>query len=164
MAKRYRNPKSTSNGVLDELLETIIEDDEVEEESYPYPSLKLLQDYRDDKNRVINIISDVTEELLDKEAQIIRWNKEDEKNGVPVEDRKPITIRLYTYGGDANACLSFIDVMKLSKTPIKMVCMGIAMSAGALIFVSAPKGSRYITKHATILFHEGSGGTSGTAG
>lgn len=127
------------------------------------PDPELVQYYKDNNERILYIYKDIDEDLLKTEKSIITWNREDEKNKIPVDKRKPITIYLYSYGGDGNTCYSFIDVMKASKTPIKMVCMGIAMSAAAIIFLAAPKGNRYISKHGTILLHLGASTTGGTA-
>jgi len=125
------------------------------------PSPQEIDALKDNSDRRLWIYEDITESLLGYAKRIIRWNRDD--IGIPIEERKPITVYLYSYGGDGNACLSFIDTIRLSKTPVRVVCMGIAMSAGSFILLAAPKGSRYITKHATILLHQGSSATSGTA-
>lgn len=125
------------------------------------PSPQEIDALKDNSDRRLWIYEDITESLLGYAKRIIRWNRDDA--GIPIEERKPITIYIYSYGGDGNACLSFIDTIRLSKTPIKVICSGVAMSAGAYILLAAPKGNRYITRHATVLLHQGSTATAGTA-
>jgi ATP-dependent Clp protease protease subunit len=85
-------------------------------------------------------------------------NKEDKD--IPIEERRPIKLLLYSYGGDGQACFSLLDVIGLSKTPIHTINMGVAMSAGLLILLAGHK--RFCLKNSTALAHSGSGGASGT--
>lgn len=102
---------------------------------------------------------DIDSILIDFEKYIIEWNAED--RGIPIEDRKPILIYIYSYGGDLNATNSFIDVLKMSKTPIWTFNMGQCLSAGALIFLAGSK--RFAMPKSQILIHQGSiGEVSGT--
>ena len=86
------------------------------------------------------------------------FNKQDKD--VPVEERKPIKLLLYSYGGDGMACFSLLDIIALSKTPVYTVNMGVAMSAGLLILLAGHK--RFCLKTSTALAHSGSGGTQGS--
>lgn len=147
------------NTILDELIEL----DSGYESNLQLPSPQLLQYYRDEHNRIISIVGDIDSSLLDQEDLIRYWNQEDDKLGLSIEEREPIKIYIYSYGGDGNVCLSFIDTIKMSKTPIKTICRGVAMSAAAMIFIAAPRGNRYMYKNASVLFHQGSSSSSGTA-
>lgn len=91
--------------------------------------------------------------------QIIQWNKEDKD--IPVDQRKPIKIYIYSYGGELESALSFIAIMNLSKTPIYTYNLGIAYSAALLIAISGHK--RYALPFASALLHEGSAHLSGSA-
>ena len=122
------------------------------------PSPGLFNYYSQLKDRVIWIDADVDEGVLDISRIIMMFNKEDQR--VPVEERKPIKLLLYTYGGDALACFSLMDTIGASKTPVYTYNMGAAMSAGFLILLAGHK--RYCLKHSTALLHSGSGKTSGT--
>jgi ATP-dependent Clp protease protease subunit len=79
---------------------------------------------------------------------------------IPIEERKPIKLLLYSYGGDGQACFSLLDVIGLSKTPVYTINMGVAMSAGLLILLAGHE--RFCLKNSTALAHSGSGGASGT--
>ena len=105
-----------------------------------------------DRKMIIN--NDVTDELVELANYIIQWNKEDK--GMKQEDKKPIYIYLYSYGGDLNAANCFIDVLKLSKTPIKIVNMGQACSAAALIFMAKTDYiERIMMPTSRVLIHQG---------
>lgn len=127
-------------------------------ENLQLPSPELLTYYRNLEDRVIWIDYGVDESILEVSKLIIYFNKEDK--GVPVEQRKPIKLLLYSYGGDGQACFSLLDVIGLSKTPVHTINMGVAMSAGLLILLAGHK--RFCLKTSTALAHSGSGGASGT--
>ena len=92
------------------------------------PSPELLTYYRNLEDRVIWIDYDVSESVLEVSRLIMHFNKLD--RDVPVEERRPIKLLIYSYGGDGNACFSLLDIIALSKTPVYTINMGIAMSAG----------------------------------
>lgn len=127
-------------------------------ENIQLPSPELLTYYRNLEDRVIWIDYGVDETILEVSRLIMYFNKIDKDT--PVEERKPIKLLLYSYGGDGAACFSLLDVIALSKTPVYTVNMGISMSAGLLILLAGHK--RYCLKNSTALAHSGSGGACGT--
>ena len=127
-------------------------------ENLQLPSPELLTYYRNLEDRVIWIDYGVDESILEVSKLIMYFNKED--RNVPVEQRNPIKLLLYSYGGDGQACFSLLDVIALSKTPVYTINMGVAMSAGLLILLAGHK--RFCLKNSTALAHSGSGGASGT--
>lgn len=127
-------------------------------ENMQLPSPELLNYYRDLEDRVIWLNQDVDESVLEISKLIMRFNKED--RDIPVENRKPIKLLIYSYGGDGLACFSLLDIIALSKTPIYTINMGVAMSAGFLLLLAGHK--RFCLKNSTALAHSGAGGVSGT--
>ena len=124
------------------------------------PSPELLTYYRNIEQRKIWLDSVLDESWLEYERLILMWNREDK--GVAVEDRKPIMLYFFSPGGDLEVNNSFIDIIKLSKTPVVGVNMGIAFSGGAFTYMACHK--RYMLPNATFLFHKGGAdGISGTA-
>lgn len=114
------------------------------------------------KNRILYLESEIDREyLINFSKLIIAYNREDEKNGVPVEKRKPIKIFIYSYGGDIDATQHLIDVIKLSKTPVYTINFGVAMSGGLYVLLAGHK--RYALINSQALIHEGSGSMEGTA-
>lgn len=127
-------------------------------ENLQLPSPELLSFYKDCKNRTI-WINDVDNNLIEFMKFIIQWNRDD--LGKAVEDRVPIRVCVFSYGGEVDVCFSFISLIKLSKTPIYTINMGVAASAGALIFLSGKK--RFAMDGSTCMIHSGGGAISGTA-
>lgn len=122
----------------------------------PAPESVLFYHNRD--NRTFWIDYDIDVSVLDIAKWIIQINREDA--GIPVEQRKPIRLLIFSYGGDGAACFSLLDTIAMSKTPVYTYNMGIAMSAGFLILLAGHK--RFCTLRSTALAHSGSGGTSGS--
>ena len=140
---------------MDELMKIMIPQNL---ENMQLPSPELLTYYRNLEDRVIWIDYGVDETILEVSKLIMYFNKIDK--GVRIEERKPIKLLLYSYGGDGQACFSLLDMIALSKTPVWCVNMGVAMSAGLLILLAGHK--RFCLKNSTALAHSGSGGTSGS--
>ena len=140
---------------MDELMKVLIPGNL---ENLQLPSPELLTYYRNLDNRVIWIDYGVDESILEVSKLIMYFNKLDKD--IPTEERRPIKLLLYSYGGDGQACFSLLDVIGLSKTPVYTINMGVAMSAGLLILLAGHK--RFCLKNSTALAHSGSGGASGT--
>jgi len=111
------------------------------------------------KNREIWLDTDVDVEAgtLIFIKQIIRWNRED--LGKPIEERKPIFLYCFSFGGDLDICNSIIDTIECSNTPVYTVNVGRCMSAAAYIYLAGKK--RYAFSKSYFLFHQGSGSLTG---
>ena len=140
---------------MDELLKIAIPQNL---ETLMLPAPELLNYYRNLEDRVVWIDYGVDETILEVSKLIMYFNKLDKD--IPIEERQPIKLLLYSYGGDGQACFSLLDVIALSKTPVYTINMGVAMSAGLLILLAGHK--RFCLKNSTALAHSGSGGASGT--
>lgn len=66
--------------------------------------------------------------------------------------RRPIKLYINSYGGSIYDMWVLIDTIMTSKTPVHTYCTGYAMSAAFQIFISGKK--RYVTKHATLMYHQ----------
>lgn len=104
-------------------------------------------------------LADVTEEIAEAISHLIRmWNIIDKDK--PVEERTPIKLYIDSHGGDVPAGFLIIDSIKMSKTPVYTINMGIAYSMGLCVLAAGHK--RFAYPHASFLFHEGSTGMSGS--
>ena len=121
------------------------------------PAPELVQFYKDYDNRNI-FISDIDEDLFATTKLIYDYNATDK--GKPIEERKPITIQIMSYGGDLYQAYALISAMLASTTPVITINCGVAMSAGLLILLAGHK--RYAMKYSTAMIHSGSGGAQGT--
>lgn len=148
---------TTKNDVLDEIIGEL---NLAPEAGIQLADPSLVSFYKDYKERVLWIDKSIDERLFAEIRTIIQWNRDDEKDKIPVSKRKPIWLIIHSYGGDLDACFALIDVMELSKTPIYTVNINCALSAGCLIFLNGHK--RYCTKYSQALIHSGSGGNGGS--
>lgn len=124
------------------------------------PDPSLLWYYEDLEDRVYQLVGEVDEGLLDFSRHVIRWNREDKDK--PIEERKPIKLFFFSPGGSLDINYSVIDIIRLSKTPIIGINMGVCCSAAAYIYLACHK--RYMLPHSYFVFHQGSSQMSGTYG
>lgn len=69
------------------------------------------------------------------------------------DDEKPIDVLINSLGGEILSGLLIYDCIQSCKTPIRMFCMGIAYSMGALLFASGNHG-RFLFPHSELMLHE----------
>jgi len=82
------------------------------------------------------------------------------------DDSKDICLYINSPGGMVTAGLAVYDAMQFIKSPISTVCMGMAMSFGAVILAAGSKGKRYALPNSRIMIHQPlimGGGISGQA-
>lgn len=124
------------------------------------PDPALVTYYNNLEKRKIWLDSELDANWIEYGRKILDWNREDV--GSPVEDRQPIMLYFFSPGGDLDINNFFIDIIKLSKTPVIGINMGIAYSGGAFTYLACHK--RLVMPNASFLLHKGSaGGFSGTA-
>ena len=116
------------------------------------PDPQLVSYYKSVKNRIIWITGSIECQAYNWVENIIEWNRADE--GIDPKDRKPIKIYIDSEGGVVNAAKILVQVIKLSKTPIYGITMGLCASAASMIFLACHK--RYCLGTSTFLIHQGS--------
>ena len=67
---------------------------------------------------------------------------------------KEINLYINSPGGMVTAGLAVYDTMQYLKPPITTICMGMAMSFGALLLAAGTHGKRYALPHARIMIHQ----------
>ena len=65
-----------------------------------------------------------------------------------------IPIVIDSYGGEVYSLLKMIDMIKASKVPVATICMGKAMSCGAVLLTCGAEGHRYMAPTATVMIHD----------
>jgi ATP-dependent Clp protease protease subunit len=76
---------------------------------------------------------------------------------------KDIAIYVNSPGGSVYAGLAIYDTMQFVKPDISTICVGVAMSMGALLLAGGTKGKRLVLPNSKILIHQLSGGFQGPA-
>ena len=90
---------------------------------------------------------------------IIQMNAEEAD--IPEEKLRPIFLYVYSFGGDLDQAQALCDVIEASRIPVVTICLGVAMSAGFLIFLAGKR--RYAFRQSQFLAHSGSASFTGTA-
>ncbi|HLI89742.1 MAG TPA: ATP-dependent Clp endopeptidase proteolytic subunit ClpP [Ktedonobacteraceae bacterium] len=76
---------------------------------------------------------------------------------------KDINMYINSPGGSIYAGLAIYDTMQWLRPEISTVCMGMAMSMGAVLLAAGTKGKRYCLPNSTMLIHQPLGGAEGQA-
>ena len=76
---------------------------------------------------------------------------------------KEISIYINSPGGSVYAGLAIYDTMQFIKPDVQTICVGIAMSMGAVLLAGGAEGKRMALPNAKIMIHQVSGGFSGQA-
>ncbi len=79
------------------------------------------------------------------------------------EPDKDISLYINSPGGSVYAGLAIYDTIQFIKPDVQTICVGIAMSMGALLLAGGAKGKRMTLPNAKILIHQVSSGFQGQA-
>jgi len=88
-------------------------------------------------------------------AQLLHLESEDPE--------KDVSIYINSPGGSVYAGLAIYDTMQFIKPDVQTICVGIAMSMGALLLAAGAEGKRMALPNAKVMIHQLSGGFSGQA-
>jgi ATP-dependent Clp protease, protease subunit len=106
--------------------------------------------------RIIFLGTPVTEDIANLiVAQLIHLESEDPD--------KDVSIYINSPGGSVYAGLAIYDAMQFIKPDVSTICVGVAMSMGALLLAGGTEGKRMALPNSKILIHQVSGGFSGQA-
>jgi ATP-dependent Clp protease protease subunit len=75
---------------------------------------------------------------------------------------KDIYLYLNSPGGSAYAGMAIYDAMQYVRADVSTVCLGMGMSAAAMILSGGAQGKRFALPNAKIMIHQGSAGYRGT--
>jgi ATP-dependent Clp protease protease subunit len=106
------------------------------------------------RERIIFLPGEIDDELANiVVAQLLHLEADDPD--------KDIAIYINSPGGSVYAGLAIYDTMQFVKPDVSTICVGIAMSMGALILTGGAKGKRMSLPNSRILIHQPSGGFQG---
>jgi ATP-dependent Clp protease protease subunit len=75
---------------------------------------------------------------------------------------RDISLYVNSPGGSAYAGMAIYDAMQYVQSDVSTVCLGMGMSAAAMILAGGAAGKRYALPNAKIMIHQGSAGYRGT--
>lgn len=115
---------------------------------------------------------DIRDEMLDQRVLELMTSVDAESCAVVIrgllhlqrqDSTTPITLYINSPGGEVQSGLALYDVMQAVSCPIRTVCLGMAASMGALLFIAGDE--REILPHSRIMIHDpligaGAGGSA----
>ena len=78
------------------------------------------------------------------------------------DPEKDISLYVNSPGGSAYAGMAIYDTMQYVRPAVSTVCVGMGMSAAAMVLAGGAAGKRFALPNAKIMIHQGSGGFRGT--
>jgi len=78
------------------------------------------------------------------------------------DPEKDISLYINSPGGSAYAGMAIYDAMQYVKPDVRTVCIGMGMSAAAMVLAAGAPGKRFVLPNAKVMIHQGSGGFRGT--
>jgi ATP-dependent Clp protease protease subunit len=107
------------------------------------------------KERIIMLGTPIDDQVANLiVAQLLHLESEDPE--------KDINIYVNSPGGMVYAGMAIYDTMQYIKPDVSTICVGMAMSMGAILLLGGAKGKRYALPNSKIMIHQGSAGFSGT--
>jgi ATP-dependent Clp protease protease subunit len=106
--------------------------------------------------RIVFLGTPITEDIANLTvAQLLHLESEDPD--------KDISLYINSPGGSVYAGLAIYDTMQFIKPDVQTICVGVAMSMGALLLAGGASEKRMALPNAKVLIHQVSGGFSGQA-
>src|SRR2546428_13204697 len=107
------------------------------------------------RERIVFLGTEVTDDSANLiAAQLLFLEAEDPERDISLYINSP--------GGSAYAGMAIYDTMQYVKPAVSTVCVGMAMSAGAMILCGGAAGKRFVLPNAKVMIHQGSGGFRGS--
>ncbi|GIP29687.1 ATP-dependent Clp protease proteolytic subunit 1 [Paenibacillus sp. J23TS9] len=108
------------------------------------------------KDRIIFLGSEVNDQVANSIiAQLLFLAADDPE--------KEISLYINSPGGSTSAGFAILDTMDYIKPQVSTICMGIAASMGAFLFLGGAKGKRYSLPNSEFMLHQPLGGAQGQA-
>lgn len=104
---------------------------------------------------------DIRDEMLDQRVLELMTSVDAESCAVVIrgllhlqrqDSTTPITLYINSPGGEVQSGLALYDVMQAVSCPIRTVCLGMAASMGALLFIAGDE--REILPHSRVMIHD----------
>src|SRR5215831_13386690 len=112
----------------------------------------------------IMMFSKKLEKLFFENRSVYLWGMVDDKSAKDVvsklllldADKSGEEIKFYinSPGGIVNSGMVIYDTMRMIKSPVSTICMGLAASMGSILLSGGVKGKRYIYPHGEVMIHQ----------
>jgi ATP-dependent Clp protease protease subunit len=104
------------------------------------------------------------EELFFKNRNIYLWGPVEDKSAKDIVNRlllldadkpgKQINFYINSPGGVVTSGMVIYDTMRMIKSPVSTICMGLAASMGSILLSAGEKGKRFVFPHGEVMIHQ----------
>jgi len=107
------------------------------------------------RERIVFLGSEVDDEIANLIAAQLLFLEAD-------DPEREISLYVNSPGGSAYAGMAIYDAVQYVRPDVRTICVGMGMSAAAMILAGGAAGKRCALPNARIMIHQGSGGFRGT--
>jgi ATP-dependent Clp protease protease subunit len=119
---------------------------------------------REDKRDELQMLNRKLEKYFYEKRSVHLWGVVDDKSAKEVvskfllldADKPGEEIKFYinSPGGVVTSGMVMYDTMKMLKSPVSTICMGLAASMGSILLSGGVKGRRFIYPHGEVMIHQ----------
>lgn len=119
---------------------------------------------REDKRDELQMLNKKLEKYFFEKRAVHLWGVVDDKSAKEIvskfllldADKPGEEIKFYinSPGGVVTSGMVMYDTMKMLKSPISTICMGLAASMGSILLSGGVKGKRFIYPHGEVMIHQ----------
>ena len=119
---------------------------------------------KDDKNADLGMLTKKMEKYFFENRSVELWGGVDDRSAKEVVTKlrlldadKPgeeIKFFINSPGGVVTSGMVIYDTMKMLKSPVSTICMGLAASMGSILLSGGVKGRRFVYPHSEIMIHQ----------
>ena len=119
---------------------------------------------RDDKRDELFMLNKKLEKYFFERREVYLWGVVDDKSAretvskfLLLEADKPgeeIKFYINSPGGVVTSGMVMYDTMRMIKSPVSTICMGLAASMGSILLSGGVKGKRFIYPHGEVMIHQ----------
>jgi ATP-dependent Clp protease protease subunit len=117
-----------------------------------------------DKRDDLNMLNKQLEKFFFEKRSVYLWGVVDDKSAretvskfLLLDADKPgeeIKFYINSPGGVVTSGMVMYDTMKMLKSPVSTICMGLAASMGSILLSGGVKGKRFIYPHGEVMIHQ----------
>ena len=115
----------------------------IKESTYGYHLIPIQDEML--SHREVELVGKVTPETVNALVRQLRYLQRQDPEG-------PITLYINSPGGSVDSGMALYDVMQAVSCPIRTICVGLAASMAALLFISG--GQRDMLPHSRLMIHD----------
>ena len=119
---------------------------------------------REDKRDELMMLNKKLEKYFFERREVYLWGVVDDKSAretvskfLLLEADKPgeeIKFYINSPGGVVTSGMVMYDTMRMMKSPVSTICMGLAASMGSILLSGGVKGKRFIYPHGEVMIHQ----------